>query len=125
VLDYGTLAKEGVRAHKALELLGPKTLLDTMGCLLPGGICCNTGILGGVFTLDHFDPIKSIPNGRYLTGFFSNYPTQKTMDELFTFVAEREIKPVIAETFPFERLSDALAVQDKGGFQGKLVIIDE
>ena len=125
VLDYGTLAKKGVRAHKALELLGPKTLLDTMGCLLPGGICCDTGILGGVFTLDRFDPIKSIPNGRYLTGFFSNYPTQKTMDELFTFVAEREIKPVIAETFPFERLSDALAVQDKGGFQGKLVITDE
>lgn len=125
VLDDGTLAKKGIRVHKALELLGPKTLLDSMGCLSPGGICCDTGILGGASTLDRFDPIKSIPNGRYLTSFFSNYPTQKVMDELFTFVAERGIEPVIAETFPFERLADALAVQDKGGFQGKLVITNE
>lgn len=125
IIDDGMLAKRDVRAHKALELLGPKTLLDTMGCLLPGGICCDTGILGGVFTLDRFDPIKGIPNGRYLTGFFSNYPTQKAIDELFTFVAEHGIEPIIATTFPFERLVDALAVQDAGGFQGKLVIANE
>lgn len=125
VLDDGVLAKKGIRAHKALELLGPKTLLDSMGCLLPRGICCDTGILGGVSTLDRFDPIKTIPNGRYLTGFFSNYPTQKIIDELFTFVAEHRIEPVIAEVFPFECLADALAIQDKGGFQGKLVITNE
>ena len=29
-----------------------------------------------VFTLNDFDPIKDIPNGVYLTGFFSNYPTK-------------------------------------------------
>lgn len=122
VLDDGTLAKVGVRAHKALELLGPKTLQDSMGCLLPGGICCDTGILGGVFTLDRFDPIKDIPNGRYLTGFFSNYPTQEAMDALFAFVAEHGVEPYVAEVFPFERLADALAMQDAGGFQGKLVV---
>ena len=125
VLDDGAIAKKGVRANKALELLGPKTLRDTMGCLLPGGICCDTGILGGVFALDGFDPIKDIPNGRYLTGFFSNYPTQEVMDELFSFVAKRGIKPYIAATFPFERLTDALAMQDAGGFQGKLVVVGD
>ena len=30
------------------------------------GIVCNIGILGVVFTLNGFDPIKGIPNGVYL-----------------------------------------------------------
>lgn len=122
VLDDGALSRAGVRAQKALELVGPKTLQDTLGCLTRGGICCDTGILGGVFTLDRFDPIKGIPNGCYLTGFFSNYPTQEAIDALFSFVTEHKLEPYVAATFPFDRLSDALALQDAGGFQGKIVV---
>lgn len=125
VIDDGMLSKKGVRATKTLELVGPKTLRDTMCCLQPGGICCDTGILGGVFTLDRFDPIKEIPNGRYLTGFFSNYPTQETMDEVFKFVATHGIEPHIAKVFDFDRLVDALAMQDGGSFQGKIVVTNE
>jgi hypothetical protein len=35
------------------------------------GTVCNIGILGIVFTLNGFDPIKGILNGVYLTGFFN------------------------------------------------------
>lgn len=122
VIDNGALSRAGVRANKALELIGPKSLQDTLGCLWRGGICCDTGILGGVFTLDRFDPIKSIPNGCYLTGFFSNYPTKEAMDALFAFVAKHELVPYVAATFSFDRLPDALALQDAGGFQGKIVV---
>ena len=122
VLDDGALARQGICVQKALELIGPATLVDTLGCLAPGGICCDVGILGGVYTLDRFDPIKSIPNGRYLTGFFSNYPTQEQMDALFAFVAEHTLVPPVAATFSFDRLPDALALQDRGGFQGKIVV---
>lgn len=122
VLDEGALSRAGVRAHKALELIGPRTLQDTLGCLWRGGICCDTGILGGVFTLDRFDPIKGIPNGCYLTGFFSNYPTQEAMDALFSFIASHKLEPYVAASFPFDRLPDALALQDAGGFQGKIVV---
>jgi len=122
VLDDGALSRSGIHAHKALELIGPKTLQDTLFCLWRGGICCDTGILGGVFTLDRFDPIKGIPNGCYLTGFFSNYPTQKVMDELFEFVATHELEPYVAEVFPFDCLPEALTLQDTGGFQGKIVM---
>lgn len=125
VLDTGTLAQTDVHASKALELVGPKTLQDTMAHLLPGGICCNTGILGGIFTLDGFDPIKDIPNGRYLTSFFSNYPTQEAMDKIFAFVAEHGIGPNIAKVFSLESLSEALAMQESGGFQGKLVVTSD
>lgn len=125
ILDDGTLENKDVHADKVLELIGPKTLRDSLRCLNPGGICCNTGILGGKFTLDGFDPIKEIPNGCYLTGFFSNFPTQEVMDEVFSFVAEKGIEPFVAQVFDFDHLIDALALQDEGGFQGKLVVVNE
>ncbi len=125
VLDSGALADTGVKADKVLELSGPKTLADSLGCLNHGGICCDTGILGGQFVLNGFDPIKDIPNGCYLTGFFSNYPTQEVMDHIFAFVAKHGIEPFVAKVFDFDHLIDALAMQDEGGFQGKLVIVNE
>ena len=66
-----------VRPNKVLELIGPKTLRDSLLTVSHPGYVCNTGILGNVFTVEHFDPIKYIPNGVFLTGFFSNFPTRK------------------------------------------------
>lgn len=111
----GRLEGSGIAADKVLELIGPKTLSDSLRLLVPGGICCQTGILGGLEGLSGFDPITAIPNGCYLTGFYSNYPTQETMDEIYGFVAEHGIKPLIASTFDFDNLADALAFQDRGG----------
>ena len=85
VLDTGMLAGSVSGITKALELVGPKTLRDTLRCVEKGGIVCSTGILGGVYALNGFDPIKEIPNGVYLTGFFSNYPTRQTMTDIFSF----------------------------------------
>lgn len=121
----GRLSGKGLSFTKVLELIGPRTLRDSLRLLLPGGICCDTGILGGAEALNGFDPIKEIPNGSYLTGFFSNYPDQKTMSDIYAFVAEHHIQPFIAQTFDFDRLLDAVALQDEGGFQGKLVITNE
>lgn len=120
----GSLAGSGIHADKVIELVGPKTLRDSLALLSPGGICCDTGILGSLELLDGFDPIKDVPNGCYLTGFFSNYPTQESMDDIFRFVAEHHIEPLIARTFDFDHLPDAIRLQDEGGFQGKLVVAD-
>lgn len=121
----GSLAGRDVHFDKILELVGPKTLRESLRLLNDGGICCDTGILGGLEVLDGFDPIKSIPNGCYLTGFFSNYPDQQTMTSIYEFVAEHGIRPLIAATFDFDHLLDAVAMQDRGGFQGKIVVTNE
>ena len=39
-------------------------------------------------------PIKDIPNVVYLTGFFSNYPTQSVMDELFASLCGHQLVPI-------------------------------
>lgn len=121
-LDTGKLCDILSGVTKALELVGPKTLPDTLRCVEKGGIVCNTGILGGVYTLNGFDPIKDIPNGVYLTGFFSNYPTEKTMRDIFGFLDEHNVKPAIGASFAFEQIKDACMALDSGSVNGKIVV---
>lgn len=107
---------------KALELVGPKTLPDTLRCVEKGGIVCNTGILGGVYALNGFDPIKDIPNGVYLTGFYSNGPTQEIMDEIFSFLTVHRLQPCVGKCFDFSEIREACKAQNTGAVNGKIVV---
>lgn len=112
---------EGI--DKVLEFIGPKTLNDSMKCLKEGGICCNTGVLGGEEYIPEFDPIKTIPNNRYLTSFFSNYPTQEIMDNLFKFITDNLIKPEIAKVFNnLEDIGKAHELMESNKAKGKIII---
>ena len=124
ILDNGKLCDilkdRGV--NKVLDLVGPKSLIDTMRCVGKCSIVCNTGILGGVYELDGFDPIKDIPNGVYLTGFFSNYPTKEVIDDIFTFINDKKIVPHVGKVFEFDRIRGAIEAQDSGKVNGKIVV---
>lgn len=123
LLDGGHIEKQGIT--KALELVGPKTLADTLRAVEKGGIVCDTGILGGVFTLNGFDPIKGIPNGVYLTGFFSNYPSQEVIDEIFSFIKEHKLEIPVGKVFSFDSLREACIALDEGRVNGKIVVVME
>jgi NADPH2:quinone reductase len=122
VIDDGRLTGKVQGITKALDLIGPRNLKDTLSAVEKGGIVCQTGLLGGVYALNGFDPIKDIPNGVYLTGFFSNYPTQQIMDEIFTFLNEKKITPAIGKVFNFKDIRKALIAQDEGRINGKIVV---
>lgn len=122
VLDSGELAGTIGPVHKVLELVGPRTLRDSLRCAAEGGIVCNTGILGGVFTLDGFDPIKEIPNGVFLTGFFSNYPTQSIMNDIFSFLDTHNLTPPVGAVYDFSKIQAACAALDGGAVNGKIVV---
>ena len=122
LIDDGKLTGKLNGITKALDLVGPRNLRDTLTSVDKGGIVCQTGILGGVYTLNGFDPIKDIPNGVYLTGFFSNYPTQKIITEIFTFLTNHKLTPVIGKVFDFDNIKDAIAAQDSGRINGKIVV---
>jgi len=121
LLDDGILAGK-VKADKALELVGAKTIRDTLKCVVKGGIVCHTGILGGISFLDGFDPIKEIPNGVYLTGFFSNYPTQETINNIFDFLNEHRLQPCFRKCFDFDDIKNACIALDSGKINGKIVV---
>ena len=122
VIDDGRLTGKVHGVTKALDLVGPRNLRDTLTAAEKGGIVCQTGLLGGVFGLNGFDPIKDIPNGVYLTGFFSNYPTQKVMDEIFAFLNEKGLTPKYGKVFDFENIKAAVSSQDDGSVDGKIVV---
>lgn len=122
VLDDGHLTGKIHGVTKALDLVGPRSLKDTLTAVEKGGIVCNTGILGGVYALNGFDPIKEIPNGVYLTGFFSNYPTQQTMSDIFTFLEEHNLSPIIGAKFDFAHIRDACIALDTGKADGKIIV---
>lgn len=121
-LDEGSLKDEVHGITKALELVGPKTVLDTLSIMEEGGIVCNTGILGNVYALNNFDPIKDIPNGVYLTGFFSNYPKQKDFDDILHFLEGHHLKPIVGKVYPFIDIKQALLDLDHHKVDGKIVI---
>ena len=123
MLDDGPLVGKVHSVTKALDLVGPKYLRDTLRAVEKGGIVCNTGILGGVFALNGFDPIKEIPNGVYLTGFFSNYPTQETVDNIMAFLNKHRLEPMIGASYDFDHIRDACIALDGGKVNGKIVVM--
>ena len=122
ILDDGSLRGKVSSVTKALELIGIKTVKDTMMRMEQGGIVCNTGVLGKVYEWNHFDPIKDIPNGVCLTGFYSNYPTTKMMQDIFSFMDEHQLKPLIGATYYFDNVCEACIALDEGKVNGKIVV---
>ena len=111
-----------IRPNKVLELIGPKTLRDSLLTVSRPGYVCNTGVLGNVFTVQQFDPIKYIPNGVFLTGFFSNFPTQEIIGSLFHLIADADIKPLYSKVFALDDIIEAHMLLEKGGAGGKIIL---
>lgn len=111
-----------VTPNKVLELIGPKTLRDSLLTVSRPGYVCSTGILGNVFTVDRFDPIKYIPNGVFLTGFFSNFPTQHTIDNLFALILQARIRPLYSKVFTLDEIAQAHTLLEQGGADGKIIL---
>jgi len=123
LLDDGGLSSKGLAVTKVLDLVGPRYLRDSLRTVLHGGIVCATGILGGVFALNGFDPIKEIPNGVYLTGFFSNYPTRAVVEDLFAFLNTHALAPTLGMCYHFDEIAAACLAQDQGKADGKIVVV--
>lgn len=116
------LSKYERGAGKVLELIGASTLKESLRLTALHGIVCQTGLLGGVYALTAFDPIKDIPSGKYLTGFYSNNPTQKQIDDMMALIGSAGIRPFIAAHFTLDRIADAHIMAERRGQLGKIVI---
>ena len=125
VIDDGAISKRELpyKPNKVLELIGPKTLQDSLNAVVgrPGYVCC-TGVLGNVFYVSHFEPIRYIPNGVFLSSFYSNYPTQEVMDEIFALMHLHQLRPLYTKVFPLDHIADAHTLLDQGGAGGKIVL---
>lgn len=110
-------------ADKVLELIGASTLRESLRVTKRHGIVCHTGLLGGVYALKDFDPIKEIPSGVYLTGFYSNTPTQEQISGMMDLISRGDIVPVIAARFNIDEIAQAHQLAEQRNLIGKIVVI--
>ena len=124
LIDDGHISEQSlpVKPNKVLELVGPKTLRDSLLTVSHPGYVCSTGVLGNVYTVRDFDPIKYIPNGTFLTGFFSNFPTQQVIDDLFALIRKAHIRPLYSRVFTLDEIVEAHTLLEKGGAGGKIIL---
>ncbi len=124
IIDDGNIAEKALnrRPNKVLELIGPKTLHDSLLAVRCPGYVCSTGLLGNQFTVAQFDPIKYIPNGVFLTGFFSNFPTRETIDNLLMIIRKGGIRPLYSKVFTMDEIAEAHTLLERGGAGGKIIL---
>ncbi|NTU88833.1 MAG: zinc-binding dehydrogenase [Actinobacteria bacterium] len=127
LIDDGTLSKQEKSVNLSgfdaiLELIGPSTLADSMALANKHGKVCVTGILGPEHVIHDFDPIKDIPNGVALMGFYSNYPNQETIDAIFAHIETHGLQPIIGARFSLEEMREAHTLMERNAAQGKVVI---
>ncbi|MDE6549546.1 MAG: zinc-binding dehydrogenase [Muribaculaceae bacterium] len=116
------LEKYPAGATKVLELIGASTLRESLRLTTIHGIVCHTGLLGGVYGLKNFDPIKDVPSGVYLTGFYSNNPTLRQITDMMALIEKGDIHPIIAKKFTLDNISDAHLLAEQRGQIGKIVV---
>lgn len=116
------LEKHPEGADKVLELIGASTLMESLRVTAYHGIVCHTGLLGGVYGLKNFDPIKEIPSGIYLTGFYSNYPTQTQITDMMNLIERGDIHPIIARKYTLGQIADAHMLAEQRGQIEKIVV---
>ena len=126
LIDDGTLKSQLLNLYpngitKVLELVGPVTLAELLSMVKQHGIVCVTGILGKKGTIENFYPINDIPSGVYLTGFSSNYPTQKIMDDIFSRIRNHNLCPAIAKVFALSEIGQAHRLMENNEANGKVV----
>ena len=109
------------KISKVLELVGPVAISKTSKLLKKHGIICSTGQLGGI-PRDGFDVIKNIPNGVYLSSFYSNYPTQDIMNHIFKIIEAHHIVPIIGDIKKLDEIGIAHELIEQNQANGKVVI---
>lgn len=109
---------------RVLELIGTKTLLDSLRCVGRGGIVCMTGILGGEWTLKDFHPMGDIPTAVKLTSYSgeaADLPPRQ-LQEYVSAVERGELEVMTGPVFEFEDLIEAHRLMDANRAGGKIVV---
>ncbi|MDO5849040.1 MAG: zinc-binding alcohol dehydrogenase family protein [Methanobrevibacter sp.] len=121
IIDEGIL-NCSKKVDKIQELIGTKTLKDSLKNVKQGRIVCMTGILGGEWEFNSFLPMEDIPSEVYLTSFDSEVIKQQVIDNLLKFIGEHSIKPIISKVFRLNEISHAHELMESNSSNGKIVV---
>jgi NADPH:quinone reductase-like Zn-dependent oxidoreductase len=132
VIDTGRIAAEVLRrfppgVDALLELIGAVTLLDSLRAVRPGGVVCNTGILGNAWIIDRFEPLEDIPSTVKLTTYGSSTTSADrstaVLQTIVDGVAAGRYRPNIEQVFRFDEIVAAHRFMEENRGSGKLVVV--
>ena len=131
VADPGVAAEfEGVPYDAVLDLIGNRTLLDSMRAAKAGGRVCIAGFLGGLAPVEDFNPLMQMPSGVHLSFFGSfelgsaAFPMSAVpMQDIVRSVEQGRLQAQPAGVFSLEQLPQAHALMERGEANGKLVVV--
>ena len=107
---------------KVLELVGPSTLINSITHMTEGGIVCMSGLLGGKWTLDDFNPISVLENNIYLTTFHSHIVNQIKLQTLFDTIAKYNVNVQPEKIFTLEQVQQAHEYLESQVSFGKVIV---
>lgn len=123
VLDQAGQLQTKLQYDKILDLIGPKTLANSMNFLAVNGIISCTGELGGVWDLKQFDPIGQIPNNRYLTSFSSGDVKLSWIQDMLNLIEEKHVDVSPTKIYSLSEVDSAHAYLESGQSIGKVVVL--
>jgi NADPH:quinone reductase len=132
LIDDGNIA-EKVRAifpkgvEGVQELVGTRTLLDSLQATAPKGIVCMTGILGNEWSLANFEPFMHVPSSVRLTTYQGETLNMSlavpALQEYVAAVEQGKTSVRIDRVFKFNEIVEAHRYMESNVATGKLVVL--
>ena len=123
VIEEDGILRTDERYDRILELVGPAVMKDSMKHLVRGGILCNTGLLGGKWDLEGFEPIGDLAEDAYLTSFYSGNVREEHLSELFAYIRQYKVPVRPERVFTLSDTAEAQRwLEGRDGF-GKAVVL--
>ena len=123
LVDQGRIA--GADVDGVLDLVGGAALLDALKAVVPGGVVCATGLLGGTWIIDHFEPMGEIPTGVKLTTFGSavigGERWVEALQEIVDLVEEGQVHANLDRTYALDDMAAAHVYMEANRATGKVV----
>ena len=110
--------------NKVLELIGTRTLKDSLKSIALKGVVCMTGILGNEWSMKSFTPMGDIPSLGRLTVYMgeSKNLSKELLQEFIDEVEKGSIKLTIDKVFSLNEVSDAHQYMEDNKAKGKIVV---
>ena len=129
VIDNGAVSDQvrelfPLGVNKVLELVGTKTLKDSLKCIAPKGMVCMTGILGNEWTMKEFTPMGDIPSLGRLTVYMgeSNNLSKELFQEFIDHVEKGTIVLNIDKVYQLDEVAAAHQYMEDNNAIGKIVV---
>lgn len=110
--------------NKVLELIGTRTLKDSLQCIASKGTVCMTGILGNEWTMKEFTPMGDIPSLGRLTVYMgeSKNLSKELLQDFIDDVEKGNIHLNIDTVFKLNEVSKAHQYMENNKAKGKIIV---